>query len=183
MFPTLVAGGGWWSRSASGTPVSPAALSARYSNAAGFPGFPLLPWPSLFFLQMDGWQVDVEGEYARFEVRTTSTSDAGSTEGMVYVREHSDVSVETDDGTIGVGTVDPVGIDSTVVVPVIVPSPQLYAKGAPGVGEFSTFDSNNEDHECSDAWKQHGPEYDGGSPPNCGNAFDNFIQNLADELT
>jgi len=155
-----------------------------YSNAAGFPGFPLLPWPSLFFLQLDVWTVDTEGEYARFEVRTTSTSSASSTEGTVYVREHSDVSVETEDGTIGVGTVEPVGIDTSVTIPVIVPSPQLYASGAPGVGEFWTFDQANHDPEgCSDAWDQVGPEYQAGNQDRCYNVFHDFMGNLADELS
>ncbi|WP_440772657.1 DUF7286 family protein [Natronorubrum sp. DTA28] len=141
-----------------------ASLGTGYFDAVGFPGLPLLPVPSLSFLQLDVYSLEVQGEYARFEVRANSGDPAASDE-TAYVRQDKEVSLETppwaDQDELAVGSVEPIGFENRLVVPVIVPSPQLLPRGTPGVGDMwqsTTLDVPRE--ECSTAWNDVGASFE-----------------------
>ncbi|SDK90234.1 DUF7286 family protein [Natronorubrum texcoconense] len=141
-----------------------ASMGAGYFNAVGFPGLPLLPVPSLSFLQLDVYSLEVQGEYARFEVRANSGDPAASDE-TTYVRQDTRVSLETppwaDQDELAVGSVEPIGFENRLVVPVVVPSPQLLPRGTPGVGDMwqsTTLDVPRE--ECSTAWNDVGASFE-----------------------
>nr|WP_241431428.1 hypothetical protein [Halobiforma lacisalsi] len=132
-------------------PAAHAPLGAKYENEVGFPGAPVVPWPQFFFLQLDAWQVDVKGEYARFEVRATS-GDGPRTDSTTYVREDKAVYIDATnaDGKVKAGSVDPIAFENSVPVVTFVPSPQLLPRGSPGVG--NTGQETNE----SDNWTEIG---------------------------
>lgn len=130
-------------------------MAAGYDNQFGYPGFPLIPWPPMFYVQLDGWQIKVEGEYARFEVGSTS-GDPSAADTTTYVREAKDVSLETPDGgEITLGSTDPISYENSVSVAVFVPAPQFLSTGAPGVGNNRAVDTPME--ECSPFWDNIGP--------------------------
>jgi len=142
-----------------------APMGAAYENEVGLPGFPLIPWPPLFYLQLDVWHIDVEGEYARFEVEATS-SDPSVTDSTTYVREDKDVVLETPDGDdIQLGSTDPVSYENGQTILVIVPAPQFLPSGAPGVGDG--FSAPGE--MCSPLWDEIGPDFgeDDPEPEQC----------------
>ncbi len=141
-----------------------ASMGTGYFDAVGFPGLPLLPVPSLSFLQLDIYYLEVQGEYARFEVRANSGDPAASDE-TTYVRQDTRVSFETppwaDQDELVVGSVEPIGFENSLVVPVVVPSPQLLPRGTPGVGDM--WQSTNLDvprEECSTAWDDVGASFE-----------------------
>lgn len=142
-------------------PVNPtgtthAPMASKYENEVGFPGAPVIPWPKFFFLQLDAWYVEVQGEYARFEVKSTS-GDGSSTDSMTYVREDKDVYLEDGAGTeLEAGSVEPIDFDNSVPVVTFVPSPKLLARGSPGVGNIG------ENANQSVSWDKTGPEYSDG---------------------
>ncbi len=132
-----------------------APMGAAYENEVGLPGFPLIPWPPLFYLQVDVWHIDVEGEYARFEVESTS-SDPSVTDSTTYVREDKDVMLETPDGDeVEIGSTEPITYDNSQSILVVVPAPQFMPQGAPGVG--NSFSTPNE--QCSPLWEETGPDF------------------------
>ncbi|WP_440767345.1 DUF7286 family protein [Natronorubrum sp. DTA7] len=141
-----------------------APMGAGYFDAVGFPGLPLLPIPSVSFLQLDVYSLEVQGEYARFEVRANSGDPAISDE-TTYVRQDTRVSLETppwaDQDELAVGAVEPIGFENRLAVPVVVPSPQLLPRGTPGVGDMwqsTTLDVPRE--ECSTAWNDVGASFE-----------------------
>ncbi|SIR59625.1 DUF7286 family protein [Natronorubrum thiooxidans] len=112
-----------------------APMGVGYENEIGLPGFPLIPWPPMFYLQADAWQIELEGEYARFEVETTS-GDPSVTESTTYIREDKDVTLETPDGDeLELGSTDPISYENSQTILVVVPAPQFLPQGAPGVGD------------------------------------------------
>lgn len=149
-----------------------APLSIRYDNAFGHPGFPLLPWPPLFYLQTDVWRVEVEGEYSRFEVRGTS-GDAASTEGTTLVRESRDVEV----AGVQAGAVEPINFSNTVYVVVLVPSPSLMPQGAPGVGDEWRY-TGEDFYDCTPTWDQTGPGYTDPQGQSCGPVIEDVIDSI-----
>jgi hypothetical protein len=47
------------------------------------------------------------------------------------------------------------------VIPIVVPSPQLLAKGSPGVGDTWRYKTSNSPQEdCSVAWNSTGPSFE-----------------------
>ncbi|QLK27249.2 hypothetical protein HYG81_06505 [Natrinema zhouii] len=146
-------------------------LGAGYFNGVGHPGFPLMPWPSLFYLQLDAYYLEVQGEYARFEVRANSGDPTSSSE-MTYVREDTDVTIETptwaEEKELTVGSVEPISFDNNLVIPIVVPSPQLMAKGSLGVGDTWRYKSSKSPRqECSTTWNNVGASFNGGNKNNC----------------
>ncbi|SFC64896.1 hypothetical protein SAMN05444422_11328 [Halobiforma haloterrestris] len=133
-------------------PAAHAPLGAKYENEVGFPGAPVIPWPQFFFLQLDAWQVDVRGEYARFEVRATS-GDGPRTDSTTYVREDKAVYIDATnaDGEVKAGSVEPIAFENSVPVVTFVPSPQLLPRGSPGVGNL------NSTGHVSENWNETGP--------------------------
>lgn len=112
-----------------------APMGSGYENEIGHPGFPLIPWPPLFYLQVDAWQIELEGEYARFEVEATS-GDPSVTDATTYIREDKHVTLETPDGNkLELGSTDPISYENSQTILVVVPAPQFLPQGAPGVGD------------------------------------------------
>ncbi|SDQ18680.1 DUF7286 family protein [Natronobacterium texcoconense] len=140
-------------------PVNPtgtthAPLGSKYENEVGFPGAPVIPWPQFFFLQLDAWQVEVQGEYARFEVKSTS-GDGSSTDSTTYVREDKDVHLDVRPETeLEAGSVEAIEFENSVPVVAFVPSPTLLTRGSPGIGNIGT------DENQSVTWESTGPEFE-----------------------
>nr|WP_240756758.1 hypothetical protein [Natronorubrum bangense] len=140
-----------------------APMGSGYENEVGLPGFPLIPWPPLFYLQVDAWEIELEGEYARFEVEATSDdpSKVGST---TYVREDKDVTLETPNGTdLKLGSTDPISYENSQSILVVVPAPQFLPQGAPGVGD-NQLGSDAPGEMCSPLWEEIGPDFDKTDP-------------------
>ncbi|ELY48201.1 DUF7286 family protein [Natronorubrum sulfidifaciens] len=134
-----------------------APMGAGYENEIGHPGFPLIPWPPLFYLQVDAWQIELEGEYARFEVEATS-GDPSVTDSTTYVREDKAVTLETPDGDeLGLGSTDPISYENTQTILAVVPAPQFLPQGAPGVGD-NQHGGNAPGEMCSPFWDDTGPD-------------------------
>lgn len=134
-----------------------APMGAGYENEVGLPGFPLLPWPPLFYLQADVWHIEIEGEYARFEVEATS-SDPSVSDSTTYVREDKDVMLETPQGdAVQLGSTDPIEYENGQTILVMVPAPQFLPQGAPGVGDNTMAGAPGE--LCTPLWDEIGPEF------------------------
>lgn len=103
-------------------------------------GMPLLPVGNLWFATVNLWDIEVEGEYARFEA-SANVGSAGSTSGMNYVREDKPVEREIAGEKRQLGTTEPIAFSGRSALVVAVPP------GGLGVG-----DRNNEDPECSPTW-------------------------------
>ncbi|QSW99373.2 hypothetical protein J0X25_18715 [Haloterrigena alkaliphila] len=140
-----------------------APMGAAYDNKIGLPGFPLLPWPPLFYLQVDAWEIQIEGEYARFEVQATS-GDPSVTDTTTYIREDKDVTLETPDGgEHKLGSIDPIKYENGQTILVIVPAPQFLPKGAPGVGDNQRAGAPA--NLCSPLWGDIGSDFTGDPEP------------------
>lgn len=134
-----------------------APMGAAYENQVGFPGFPLIPWPPLFYLQVDAWEVELEGEYTRFEVQATS-GDPSSTDTTTYIREDKDVLLETPGGSeLELGSSDAISYENGQTIMTVVPAPQFMPQGAPGVGDNELGSAPGE--ECSSLWGEVGSNY------------------------
>ncbi len=89
-------------------------------------GLPVAPLPGYWVATVNGWRVEVRGEYPRFTLR----ADVGPPEErFAYVRTDDDVTVDVDGETIDLGSTDPVRFETGTVVAVAVPA------GPPGVGD------------------------------------------------
>lgn len=112
-------------------------------------GMPLLPYPNLWFATVNVWDVELEGEYARFEVSANvgSPETAGTTS---YVREESSVDVEIGGEPRRLGSVEPISFSGRSLLVVVVPP------GGIGVG-----DRDGDDPECSPTWPVAGDVSDG----------------------
>ncbi|ELZ08765.1 hypothetical protein C478_17806 [Natrinema thermotolerans DSM 11552] len=144
-----------------------APMGAGYLDGIGHPGFPLMPWPSLFYLQLDAYYLDVQGEYARFEVRATD-GDPTSATGLTYVRQDTEATIDTPawatKDELAVGSVETISFENELVVPIVVPSPQLLTKGSPGVGDTWRYGaSNSPQKDCSTAWNEVGAGFENSS--------------------
>ncbi|WMT06557.1 hypothetical protein NP511_14320 [Natrinema thermotolerans] len=144
-----------------------APMGTGYLDGIGHPGFPLMPWPSLFYLQLDAYYLEVQGEYARFEVRSTDGDPTGAT-GLTYVRQDTEATVDTPtwaaQDELAVGSVEPISFENELVIPIIVPSPQLLTKGTPGVGDTWRYKaSNSPQKNCSTAWNEVGAGFENSS--------------------
>jgi hypothetical protein len=103
-------------------------------------GMPLLPLPNLWFATVNVWDIEVAGEYARFEV-TTNAGPPDRAGPMNYVRENASVTVEIAGKTRKLGAVEPITFSGRSALIVVVPP------GGVGVG-----DRDDEDPECSPTW-------------------------------
>ncbi len=99
-------------------------------------GLPLLPIPGQWVATVNAWNVEVAGEYARFEASATLGTPAEGTE-TTYVRENLTVSHEIAGAERELGSVEEIAFDSRTVLVVITP---------PGVG---VGDRDSENPECS----------------------------------
>lgn len=130
--------------------ITHAPLSARYGNWIGYPGLPVVPFPGLWYASVSVWDVEVSGEYARFEVGAADGAP-DTPSGTTYVREDRSVSVPVDGQQLPVGRVDPIGFESRTLIVGVVPG------GKPGVGD------TGQRFDCTGAWDSVGPgvELDG----------------------
>lgn len=122
------------------------------------PGLPLVPWPSYWYGSINNWDVDVKGEYARFEV-TANTSDASSTRSTTYVRQEQPVTLDINDQERTVGTVDPIGFESETNVVVVTPGFTLYPRGSWGPGDRTGTGSKHRLSECTSTWDHAGTDF------------------------
>ena len=89
-------------------------------------GLPVAPVPGSWVATMNGWRVEVRGEYPRFALR----SDVGPPGNRFeYVRTESDVTVDVGGQSVRLGATEPVRFETGTVVVVAVPP------GPPGVGD------------------------------------------------
>ena len=108
-------------------------------------GMPVTPVPGYWFATANVWDVQVKGEYARFEVSANVTGPSSAT-GMTYVRDRGNRSLEVDGEEAVVGYTEPVNFETRSVVIVVVPP------GGVGVGDRTGIR-----HECTENWAQSGP--------------------------
>ncbi|MFC7115712.1 hypothetical protein ACFQH2_13195 [Natronoarchaeum sp. GCM10025703] len=97
-----------------------APLTARYANPIGYPGVPVVPYPGLWFASVSVWDVEVKGEYARFEV-SAADGAPDSPSGTTYIREDRRVSVDIGGEQYALGRVDPIEFSSRTLVVGVVP--------------------------------------------------------------
>jgi len=108
-------------------------------------GLPITPVPGYWIATANVWDVEVEGEYARFELQASSGTPS-SVGGTTYVRDGDSVQLESSDGrTHTVGKSEPITFSSRTMVLVVVPP------GGVGVG-----DRTDERIECSETWPDVG---------------------------
>jgi len=128
-------------------------LYAAYTNAFPYPGLPIIP--GIHIAQGSLWNVQVNGEYPRFEA-TATTGDPAST--TSYVREDRVVKTEIGGEEVTLGEVEPLDFQTTTLLGVLMPP------GGVGDGGPQTW-SNPEDlastfFGCTDTYPITGPEYD-----------------------
>jgi hypothetical protein len=112
-------------------------------------GMPVLPVPSYWVATANVWDIQVNGEYARFEV----TANMGSPETggkTTYVREERTVTPEIGDESRVLGTVEPIEFSGRSALVVVVPP------GGVGVG-----DRDDDGPDCSPTWPVTGPVSEG----------------------
>lgn len=140
-----------------------ASLAIHTDNRVGWPGVPLVPYPPTFYLgQLNSWNVDIRGEYARFEVSAT-VGDASSTGRLSFVREHQPIELTLEDGSdITVGSNEPIDFDSSTEVIVMMPGGVMASGGVPSVADTGGTIDDGIEH-CSQTWDFVGPNYDSNS--------------------
>lgn len=116
-----------WAGKWSGTKRRPARVPA---------GLPLLPLPGSWYATMNVWDVEIAGEYARFEA-SANVGTPEHTTATTYVRENRTVEREIAGETRTLGTVEPIGFSGRSHLVVVTP---------PGVG---VGDRDDENPECS----------------------------------
>jgi hypothetical protein len=132
-----------WAGKWSGTKKRPARVPA---------GLPLLPLPGYWYATVNAWDINVGGEYARFE----ATANIGTPETVTatnYVRENQTVEYEIAGERRTLGTVDPISFQGRSLLVVVTPQ---------GVGVGDRDDVNP---ECSQQFPIVGPIED--REPDC----------------
>ncbi|ELZ18495.1 hypothetical protein C477_10528 [Haloterrigena salina JCM 13891] len=109
-----------------------AALGVKYGQRLPTPGLPLVPWPPmLYVLQVNSYNVDLQGEYSRFEVSATA-GDPVDGEGTTYVRDRMDVEVDLGgDAPQKIGEVEPITFDTSLEILIAMPGMMPMKSGAP----------------------------------------------------
>lgn len=120
-------------------------------------GMPVIPVPSHWFATVNAWNIDVKGEYARFEVSANVGTPETAT-ATTYVREEQTVEREIAGSARTLGSVEPIAFSGKSVLIVVVPP------GGVGVG-----DRDDEDPECSPTWPVVGDVSEG--TINCNGVF------------
>jgi len=116
-----------WVGNWNGTQARPARIPA---------GLPLLPVPSHWYVTVNAWDIEVAGEYARFEV-TANMGTPDTTTSTTYVRENQTVTYDIAGEERTLGAVDPIAFEERTLLVVVV---------RPGVG---VGDRDDENPECS----------------------------------
>jgi len=157
-------------------------LAVRKHNTFGYPGVPVIPWPTYWYLSIDFWQIQAQGEYARFEV-TANNSAPASPKTTTYVRQAMPVELEIAGQKRRVGQVDPINFSASTAVVIPVPGGTVYPKPRYGVGDDWTLQASGTFQKpwrnmCSATWKHVGPGFNPGAVDagNCSNIQDNGRQ-------
>ena len=103
-------------------------------------GLPILPVPTMWVATMNLWDIDANGQYARFEV-AANMSAPGRATSTTYVRENTTVKREIAGESRRLGQVDPIDFDGRSLLVVVVPP------GGIGVG-----DRDDENPECTETY-------------------------------
>jgi len=103
-------------------------------------GLPVLPVPTMWVATMNIWDIDADGQYARFEV-AANMSAPGRATSTTYVRENTTVETEIAGESRRLGRVEPIDFDGRSLLVVVVPP------GGIGVG-----DRDDEDPECTETY-------------------------------
>jgi hypothetical protein len=119
-------------------------------------GLPVLPLPGKWFATVNLWDVEVRGEYSRFEVSANVATPETAT-ATTYVREGRNVEREIAGAERELGSVEEVDFSGKSALIVVVPPGKL------GVG-----DRDDEDPECSSTWPVVGDVSNG--TVNCGSS-------------
>lgn len=116
-------------------------------------GLPLAPVPGYWYATMNAWQIDVDGEYARFAV---SVPDRVGEEPLTYQRDGSTVEfdVSGDGEPERFGEASRVSFELTTYVVVVVPP-----------GGFGVGDVNGEMFEESEGWPRPGGQLHANADP------------------
>jgi len=107
-------------------------------------GLPVLPAPGYWVVTANVWDVNVDAEYARFEV-FANTGDPTDTTGATYLRENNSATVKIDNNDVVLGKNEPIEFAARSVVVVVVPP------GGQGVGDRTGVRT-----ECSNTWPESG---------------------------
>ncbi|QSG11752.1 Surface protein, possibly associated with type IV pili like system [Halapricum desulfuricans] len=128
-------------------------LVAKHDNLVlPRPGLPLVPWPGYWYATLSTWNLQVDGEYARFELRA-DVSDPATSEPIRYIQDNREVELELADGRMTVGSVTPIDFESDTVVAVVVPSHMKVPRGKFGIGETPGNYTG-----CAGPYPETGPE-------------------------
>lgn len=134
-----------------------APMLVRKDNTFGHPGLPLIPWPTYWYLSVDHWDVEVNGEYARFEVTANHDDPAGTK--TSYVRQAMPVELEIAGQQRTVGEVEPIEFSSSTNVVVAVPGGTVQPKPRYGVGDRWHGSGGPYKSACSSTWPHVGPDF------------------------
>ncbi len=107
-------------------------------------GMPIMPVPGSWYVTTNVWDIEIEGEYARFELQASSGTPA-TVGGTTYVRDGKSVRLESDGIIHTIGHAEPISFSSRTIVLVVVPPGKI------GVG-----DRTGERTECSATWPNAG---------------------------
>ncbi|AQL42168.1 hypothetical protein BV210_05335 [Halorientalis sp. IM1011] len=133
-------------------------MAVRNHDLIAYPGLPIIPWPTFWYLSVDAWQVNVQGEYARFAV-SANKGDPSNTGGTTYVRQAQPITVEIAGRNRRAGTVDPITFESNTMVIIPVPGGTVMpGKGNMGVGDRIRA-SGVVKEKCSKSWDYTGPGF------------------------
>ncbi|WP_339102861.1 carboxypeptidase regulatory-like domain-containing protein [Haloterrigena salinisoli] len=151
-----------------------AALGVKYGQRLPTPGLPLVPWPPmLYVLQVNSYNVDIQGEYSRFEVSATA-GDPVDGEGTTYVRDQMDVKVDLGgNAPQKIGEVEPIEFDTSLEILIAMPGMMPMKSGAPpntgdppfdGPPSFSNLIKNLGDKDLILGYTGESRKYDGTGP-------------------
>ena len=118
-------------------------------------GLPLLPIPGSWYATMNLWDIEIEGEYARFEASANMGTPEHTT-ATTYVRENMTVAYEIGGETRTLGRVEPITLSGRTHLVVITPT---------GVG---VGDRDDENPECSEEFPHVGTYNPNEDDPRCG---------------
>jgi len=137
--------------------VKHAPMVSKYDNLVlPHPGLPVVPWPGYWYVTLSTWQLQVDAEYARFEVRAEIDDPVrpGTTS---YVRTARPVELSLSNGTALAGRVEPIDFESDTVVVVVVPSYLKHPRGKVGVGDVGE-ESGTPFWGCGGPFPHEGPQ-------------------------
>lgn len=129
-------------------------MYSAYGNPLPYPGLPVVP--AIHAVQASLWNVEVGGEYPRFEVSATTGDPASTT---AYVRENRTVDVEIAGEQTTVGSVEPINFESRTLLGVLMPPGGGVGDGGPSAWT-NPSDLVSLFSGCQAAYPRLGPGYE-----------------------